>query len=425
MGYLIGDFQNAFLPGKQISDNILLAHEAMNKVNSHKKGKSGRFAFKADMRKAYDRVNWDFLKVVLLKVGLPPRLVALIMNCVTTVSYQDKDESVKEFHKLLVDYCDAPGQIINEEKYGIIFSPSTKIRNARTCMKILKIKGNKGMGKYMGLPTEVQGCKSGKTIHWCSHKFLSLPKCEGGLGIRNIECLNRAMLAKHGYRIASGHDSYFSRVFRKLLLGKAMLGDERSIRKHSGLSWGSRSILHVLILIQEHMGWKPGCASTLNVWTGKWVEGEYGEAGNVNLKVRDLFIEGEAEDGGSWNEDIVRGFFSEETASKILAMPVNMSRREDSIFWPHSSTGEYNVKSGYGIVFTNFMELHGSEKDKSRVGWEEKAFAEVNYGNYRDRRRGNYCFGGSLQIRSRWESILKKEQSWLRQVVNYVIMKGW
>ncbi|XP_074283362.1 uncharacterized protein LOC141607912 [Silene latifolia] len=167
-------------------------------------------------------------------------------------------------------------------------------------------------------------------------------------------------------------------------MGKATLGDEGSIRKNSGFSWGSRSILHGLNLIQKHMGWKPGCSSKLNVRTSKWVEGEYAKAGNDNLSIdmvnirnlnaRDLFIEGEVEDRGGWNEDMVRGLFSEETASKILAMPVNLSRREDFIFWPHSSTGEYNVKSGYGIVFTNFMEFHGSEKDRSRVGCEEKNF---------------------------------------------------
>ncbi|XP_074271280.1 uncharacterized protein LOC141595209 [Silene latifolia] len=192
------------------------------------------------------------------------------------------------------------------------------------------------------------------------------------------------MLAKHGWRIAKGHDSYFSRVFRKLLLGNAMVGDEGSIRKKSGFSWGSRSVLHGLNLIQKHMGWKPGRSSKLNVWTSKWVEGEYAEAGNNNLsvdvgnirnlKVKDLYIEGEEDERGNWNEEKIRDLFSEESASKILAMPIFLSRREDSIFWPHSSTGEYNVKSGYGMVFTNFIEMHGSEKDRSRVGWEEKAF---------------------------------------------------
>ncbi|XP_074318821.1 uncharacterized protein LOC141655650 [Silene latifolia] len=71
MGYLVGEFQNAFVPGRHILDNVLLAHEALHKINTHKKGKYGRFAFKADMSKAYDRVRWDFLQAVLERLGFP------------------------------------------------------------------------------------------------------------------------------------------------------------------------------------------------------------------------------------------------------------------------------------------------------------------------------------------------------------------
>lgn len=44
-------------------------------------------ALKLDMNKAYDRVNWDFLKFVLLAYGFSPHWVNLVMTLVTTVSY--------------------------------------------------------------------------------------------------------------------------------------------------------------------------------------------------------------------------------------------------------------------------------------------------------------------------------------------------
>ncbi|XP_074321437.1 secreted RxLR effector protein 78-like [Silene latifolia] len=88
MGSLVSESQNAFIPGRYISDNILLAHETIHRILSHKKGKHGRCAFKADMSKAYDRIKWDFLEAVLMRFGFPPKLVQLIMNCVTTVSYE-------------------------------------------------------------------------------------------------------------------------------------------------------------------------------------------------------------------------------------------------------------------------------------------------------------------------------------------------
>ncbi|GJV31218.1 hypothetical protein Tco_1391618 [Tanacetum coccineum] len=82
---LVSPNQSAFVPGRNISDNILLTQELMH--NYHLDRGPPRCAFKVDIQKAYDTVDWSFLKAVLLGFGFHVRLVEWIMECVTTASF--------------------------------------------------------------------------------------------------------------------------------------------------------------------------------------------------------------------------------------------------------------------------------------------------------------------------------------------------
>ncbi|PNX59423.1 ribonuclease H, partial [Trifolium pratense] len=48
------------------------------------KKKKGFVAFKLDLEKAFDNVNWDFLKTCLHDFGFPDDIIRLIMHCVTS-----------------------------------------------------------------------------------------------------------------------------------------------------------------------------------------------------------------------------------------------------------------------------------------------------------------------------------------------------
>lgn len=57
MDELITPFQNTFIRGRSITDNILLAHEILDMLEKKKGRKNGFGVLKIDMSKAYDRVN--------------------------------------------------------------------------------------------------------------------------------------------------------------------------------------------------------------------------------------------------------------------------------------------------------------------------------------------------------------------------------
>ncbi|KAL9674710.1 hypothetical protein QQ045_002909 [Rhodiola kirilowii] len=87
---IISEMQSAFVPGRLISDNILLAHEVMRYIRSMKRQKTGYFSIKTDMSKAYDRMEWSFLKQMMVKLGFPERWTRLVMECISSVRYKVK-----------------------------------------------------------------------------------------------------------------------------------------------------------------------------------------------------------------------------------------------------------------------------------------------------------------------------------------------
>ena len=56
-------------------------------MHSKKKGKKGSLALKLDISKAYDRVEWPFLKGIMAKLGFPEVWINWVMGCVTTPSF--------------------------------------------------------------------------------------------------------------------------------------------------------------------------------------------------------------------------------------------------------------------------------------------------------------------------------------------------
>nr|GEW33814.1 hypothetical protein [Tanacetum cinerariifolium] len=82
---VVSDNQSAFVPGRRISDNILITQELMH--NYHRNKGPSRCAFKVDIQKAYDTVDWRFLGFILKCFDFHPTIIKWIMAYVTSASY--------------------------------------------------------------------------------------------------------------------------------------------------------------------------------------------------------------------------------------------------------------------------------------------------------------------------------------------------
>ncbi|OMO58928.1 reverse transcriptase [Corchorus capsularis] len=84
---IISQNQSAFVPDRMIFDNAIIAFETTHFMSNKRTGRKSHMALKLDLSKAYDRVEWKFLETSMIALGFSSRWVALVMECVSSVSY--------------------------------------------------------------------------------------------------------------------------------------------------------------------------------------------------------------------------------------------------------------------------------------------------------------------------------------------------
>jgi hypothetical protein len=70
---MVSRTQSAFIPGRNIAENVLLAQELVR--NYHRKDGKPKCTMKIDLMKAYSLVNWDFIIHFLFCFGFPLRFI--------------------------------------------------------------------------------------------------------------------------------------------------------------------------------------------------------------------------------------------------------------------------------------------------------------------------------------------------------------
>ncbi|KAL6180425.1 hypothetical protein ACLB2K_047088 [Fragaria x ananassa] len=188
-----------------------------------------------------------------------------------------------------------------------------------------------------------------RKIRWIAWDILCSTKKEGGLGFRDMNVFNRALLAKQGWRMICRPQSLLAQVLQvKYFPSTCFMQAE--IRKKMSYSW--RSMLKGQQLLTKGLRYQVGNGEMISIWNDPWVPLPYNfkpfsdpMQGSEDMRVCDL-IDG---DIGEWNVEVIEDLFNPMEIDLILKIPLSLYGDEDRMVWHFDKKGCCTVKSGYYV----------------------------------------------------------------------------
>ncbi|CAN0836896.1 Transposon TX1 uncharacterized 149 kDa protein [Linum grandiflorum] len=86
MPNIIREEQSAFVQGRSIVDHVMIAFESIHSMTTKPPTKVGNVALKVDISKAYNRVEWSYLELIMQVMGYSDTWICWMM-CVWSVQY--------------------------------------------------------------------------------------------------------------------------------------------------------------------------------------------------------------------------------------------------------------------------------------------------------------------------------------------------
>lgn len=202
-----------------------------------------------------------------------------------------------------------------------------------------------------------------RKLCWVSWDKLTRPQSAGGLGFREIENFNDALLAKHTWRLLQDPNSLLGQILlNKYCRDKNLLDGYAP----NSASHGWRRILAGRDIIRRGMGWMIGNGEYVQIWKENWLssctqESPIGPPTYLaqNLRVKDLLLP----DGSDWDLEEVRFHLPiyESHIRKIISCPDLLDER----VWLGEKNGNYSTRSGYALAKVNV------DDKKSDFNWKQ------------------------------------------------------
>jgi hypothetical protein len=181
---------------------------------------------------------------------------------------------------------------------------------------------------------------------WVSWEKMTQPKSDGGLGFRDIELFNLALLARQAWRLLQEPGSLSARVLKAVYYPDADLL-EAELGSHPSQVW--RSLLEGRDALKLGLIRRIGDGATTHAWRDNWLPREERmmpvapRKQGAPQRVCDYIDNTTA----SWKEDKLEEFFWPMDVEVIKGIPLCTRRQEDFWAWQFEKTGVFTVRSAY------------------------------------------------------------------------------
>jgi hypothetical protein len=188
-------------------------------------------------------------------------------------------------------------------------------------------------------------------------KDICSPKNEGGLGIRNMQAMNQALILMAAWRIADQPDDFLHSILKSKYFPHSSLWRPNSNAPKSAF-WAS--ILKMLPLLKAHSFYQI-TKGQMSVWSTPWCNGWANlydaliiQSSNYSYpaQVKDLWLPNQQ----TWNTQLIDTLFQSPMAESIKSTPIIHSTDEDMLCWKLTPTCKCNTKSAYKACLQHLQE---------------------------------------------------------------------
>ena len=191
-----------------------------------------------------------------------------------------------------------------------------------------------------------------RKIPWLSWENVCRTKKEGGLGLRDMEAFNMALLAKQGWRLLTEENTLMTRVLKgKYFPNNTFM--EAKMSTNGSYTW--KSILQAREILTKGSQRVIGNGMSTRIWHDPWVP----RMGREGLLSRREAGEGRGElvsaliENGRWNGQKIHEVFSSWEGENIRQLILPLYPCEDYWSWKYTKDGCFSVKSAYHLAVKN------------------------------------------------------------------------